>query len=142
MASNQDTGGTTALQPPDTSNTLVSGGSVCSLCKETMNTGQECIVISECTHPFHKSCIETHLATASECPVCQRACELSELRSIVIASRPPPNASTTRGRGRGSITRQYCTRSTTRNLNQFSQGATNFGSDNPDPETEDRKSVV
>lgn len=91
--------------------------SVCDICKETMNEGQDCLIISVCSHPFHRVCIESHLSTSSECPVCKHACELSELRTLVIALKPPPPPKvTTRGKGRGAMIRQYNTRSASRNL--------------------------
>lgn len=91
--------------------------SVCHLCKKSMNEGQECLIINECSHAFHRLCIEAHLATTSDCPICRRSCQLSELRKLIVQ----PKGTLTRSMGtkpRGAMARHYQTRSASRNLGQ------------------------
>lgn len=76
------------------------------------------------SHPFHRNCIETHLASSAECPVCKHACELNELRNLIIVPKAPPiEKVNARDKGRGAMVRQYNTRSVSRNLFQDSQSA-------------------
>lgn len=87
--------------------------SACQICHVTMTEGQDCLIISECSHPFHRSCIENHLATSADCPVCKRPCQLDELRSLVIVQKvlPAMKPLGNRGKSRGAIAKQYHTRS-------------------------------
>lgn len=96
--------------------------SACHICNHTMNEGQDCLIITECSHPFHRTCIEEHLTTSAECPVCKRPCQLNELRTLLIVQKTmgfgkPGN----RGKGRGALSKHYNTRSASRNLFQESQ---------------------
>lgn len=105
--------------PPPLPLAQVSGEtSVCKVCRDPMNEGQECLIIGECGHAFHGLCIENHLSTTSECPVCKRSCQLSELRKLVIPQQTGAITKLTRGRPRGAIAKHYNTRSTSRNLFQ------------------------
>lgn len=106
----------------------------CSICKELLLEDQDCLIISQCAHSFHRACIEKHLYSSSECPTCKRPCELSELRNlhtqnensqislhegIDVRSTNQANQkskNTIRGRGRGTTAKHYNTRSTIRNL--------------------------
>lgn len=89
--------------------------SVCHVCNQTMNEGEDCLIINECSHAYHRTCIENFLTNTSECPVCKRTCQLNELRKLVIRSKIAPNV---RGKGRGALASRYNTRSTSRNLFQ------------------------
>ncbi|XP_037824418.1 uncharacterized protein LOC119612660 [Lucilia sericata] len=95
--------------------------SVCHVCTETMVEGDDCLIIHECSHAFHRSCIESHLSTSSECPVCKRACRLCDLRRLVINANAATFRPTIKKKGRGAMARTYNTRSTSnRNLFQES----------------------
>lgn len=114
------------LQPTLPAAPLCIEPSSCLICSETMNEGEDSLIIEECSHIFHRICIEGHLSGSSECPICKRACQLSELRklSIVPKSAPPSRPFHNKGRGRGAVSKQYNTRSTTRNL--FSEQQQNW----------------
>lgn len=107
------------LPPPSTtaSNNSIH---ICDICRQPLTDGQDCLIINECSHPFHRTCIEVHLATSTECPVCKRVCDLSELRTYSLASKPPPapKAANFRGKGRGAMSKHYNTRSVSKNLFQ------------------------
>lgn len=110
----------------------------CAICSETMSEGQECIILSQCNHSFHRNCIENSLSQSAICPTCKRPCELSELRTMPtqaqLASALPNEADKSaetssyqnakqfkppvRGKGRGAFAKQYNTRSASRNLFQ------------------------
>lgn len=94
----------------------------CLLCNEIMSEGQECLVIDDCSHAFHRVCIEPHLETSSECPICKRSCQLSDLRKLVILAKNV-NMGKPRGKGRGAMSKQYNTRSASRNLFQDAQNS-------------------
>ncbi|XP_065356264.1 uncharacterized protein LOC135950661 [Calliphora vicina] len=98
--------------------------SVCHVCNETMTEGQDCLIINQCYHIYHRQCIESHLADSSECPLCKRTFQLSELRKLNIVNKILPlTKGNPKGKGWGAVPKTYNTRSTTRNL---------FGdSDNP-----------
>lgn len=100
--------------------------SSCQICHETMNEGEDGLIIEECSHSFHRTCIETHLSTSSECPICKRPCQLNELRKLIIAPKSVPSSRSfnTKSRGHGTALKQYNTRSTTRNL--FTDQQTNW----------------
>ncbi|XP_046810024.1 RING-H2 finger protein ATL5-like [Lucilia cuprina] len=105
------------IAPPLPSAPVVIEPSVCQICMKTMEEGQECLILNLCSHVFHGLCIETHLATSSECPTCKRNCQLSELRKLVIQ----PKGTLARSTGtkpRGALARHYQTRSVSRNLTQ------------------------
>lgn len=89
--------------------------SVCHVCNQTMIEGEDCLIINECSHAYHRICIENFLSSTSECPVCKRSCQLNELRKLVIKTKVVPNI---RGKGRGALASRYNTRSSSRNLFQ------------------------
>lgn len=62
---------------------------VCSICNEILLEDQNCVIIQECKHIFHRICIESFLATSSQCPVCKRACQLAELQRYYFPSNNP-----------------------------------------------------
>lgn len=131
--------------PPQAAAALVSiEPSACNICNVTMSEGQDCLIISECSHLFHRICIEEYLSSASECPVCKRPCQLSELRSLLImqksASQYRGNSKASRGKGRGAMSKQYSTRSMTRNLSQDPHNA-NFSFDTSLHGTPNRRTV-
>ncbi|XP_059221257.1 uncharacterized protein LOC131995948 [Stomoxys calcitrans] len=114
--------------PPQSETTSTDNTSVvCEVCKQLLVEGQDCLIISACAHPFHRNCIETYLSSSAECPVCKRVCDLGELRTYSMASKPPParKAPNNRGKGRGALNKTYETRSVTKNLFQDAQNPTN-----------------
>lgn len=123
-------------QPIASANFVASG---CNICNEPMTEGQDCLVISQCLHSFHRDCIERHLATSAQCPVCQHPCQLNELRTYVVTPKRPPMAKQSkRGKGRGAMARTYNTRSASRNL---FQDVPNMSFDNgANPSTEPQQS--
>lgn len=75
---------------PMRSQTIASGCdpvNICSICTEALLEDQNCVIVQECCHAFHRVCAETSLATSAECPVCKRSCQLSELQRYLF----PPN---------------------------------------------------
>ncbi|XP_061393570.1 putative uncharacterized protein DDB_G0286901, partial [Musca vetustissima] len=89
----------------------------CQVCNEPMSDGQDCLIISQCLHSFHRDCIESHLSSSAQCPVCQHPCQLNELRNYVVTpKRHPLPKPAKRGKGRGAMARSYNTRSASRNL--------------------------
>lgn len=92
--------------------------STCPICSKSMAEGQECLIIAECSHPFHIPCIEDYLINHTECPVCKRPCQLNELRTFSITQKSGdiPKSTSNRSRGRGANTRHYNTRSNVRSL--------------------------
>lgn len=94
--------------------------SVCNICKENITEGDDCLVLNECSHPFHRSCIETFMSTSAECPTCKRSCQPNDLRDLVIQAKNVPisKSNTMRGKGRGALSKHYNTRSSVRNLFQ------------------------
>lgn len=112
----------TSLPPPTNPQ-----GIVCMVCNENLTEGQDCLIISECSHPFHRLCIETYLSSTAECPVCKRSCQLSELRTWIIPPKATtmPRPSNNRGKGRGAMVKHYNTRSASRNLFQDQQNPLN-----------------
>lgn len=81
----------------------------CQLCKALMQEGDNCLIINDCSHPFHRKCIEDWLTTSSVCPICQHSCQLSELRKLII--EPKKSAPSRSQRGRGAVPKNYKTRS-------------------------------
>ncbi|XP_037827126.1 uncharacterized protein LOC119615120, partial [Lucilia sericata] len=91
--------------------------SVCHVCNETMAEGQDCLIINQCSHTYHRQCIESHLANSSECPVCKRSFQLCELRKLNIVNKLLPLAKgNTKGKGRGAVSKPYNLRSASCNL--------------------------
>lgn len=119
-------------EPSAPANGLSNG---CQVCNESMSEGQDCLIISQCLHSFHRDCIESHLSNSAQCPVCQHPCQLNELRNYVVTpKRHPLPKQSKRGKGRGAMARTYNTRSASRNLFQDMQN-TSFSNDvNPHPE--------
>lgn len=114
-----------AIPPPPSLAPVSIEPSACNVCNCTMSEGQDCLIISECSHPFHRSCIENYLTTTSECPVCKRPCQLNELRSLLILQKTIAKPTNNKNKGRGAMAKHYNTRSTSRNIfqdpgNQFS----------------------
>lgn len=89
----------------------------CPLCSEVMNEKIDCLMISRCTHAFHRACIENVLLSTSECPVCHEACDLAELQKISFQKK----IAKPKGKPRGAMSKQYHTRSFSRNLFQDPQ---------------------
>lgn len=106
----------TSIPPPLAQGPIYIEPSVCQVCNETMGEGEDCLIIHECSHAFHRECIEAHLATSSECPVCKRACRLCELRRLVINYKAAGFKATVRSKARGAMARHYNTRSSSHNL--------------------------
>ena len=107
------------VQASASTSVIGNNGNLCVLCSEQMTDGQECLIISECQHSFHRQCIENHLSQSSECPSCKRPCLLAELKTINIQNIPQPyekSKSVKSNRARGAMTKQHITRSHTRNL--------------------------
>lgn len=89
--------------------------SVCHVCHDTMSEGSDCLIITICSHAFHRHCVESRLMSTSECPECRRSCQLSELRKLII-SRVTSVKAQVKGKARGAIAKQYNTRSSQRNI--------------------------
>lgn len=116
---------TASNEEPASLETICFEPSCCPLCKDEMKEGEDCLIINECTHAFHRHCIENRLLTTSECPVCHRSCQLNELRKYVIIPKnvPPCKPNSTKYKGRGAMAKHYQTRSTSRNLIPLSENA-------------------
>ncbi|XP_037818457.1 RING finger protein 145-like [Lucilia sericata] len=121
-----------SLPPPLPSASVSIEPSVCQICKQSMSEGQSCLIINECSHAFHRSCIETHLATSSECPICKRHCQLSELKKLVIHPRGSL-AKPTFPKPRGAMAKHYNTRSVSRNVGQNPSDTSFIMEPNEDP---------
>lgn len=109
-----------ASQATEPSN-VNSNEQTCFVCNGKLSEGQECLIISECNHIYHRSCIETYLSNSSECPNCKRPCALSELRKIDISYQSQPvekskHSSRARPRGAANAHGKHFTRSQARNL--------------------------
>lgn len=110
------------LPPPPPANP---NEAVCQICNELMSEGQDCLIIIECSHVYHRNCIENFLTTSSECPTCKRPCALSELKSFNITAKTLTNTqNTARGKGRGAMAKHYNTRSFSKNVSNPSQVST------------------
>lgn len=92
--------------------------SICHICTEVMNEKIACLIINVCNHAFHRACIENYLSNNTQCPVCQVTCELVDLQKITFPIKQPPKH---KGRPRGAMSKQYNTRSFSRNLFQEPQ---------------------
>lgn len=120
----------------------------CHVCNDIMKEGQDCLILNECSHAYHRQCIESYLSSSSECPVCKKYCQLSELRKLNIVSNILPLANTnTKSKGRGAVPKPYNTRSTIRNLFSNSQNDNSRNSKGPaenlsTPNRENRTSVA
>ncbi|XP_075154291.1 uncharacterized protein LOC142227934 [Haematobia irritans] len=104
---------------------------ICAICSNSMSEEQECIVLAQCSHSFHRNCMENLLTHSAECPTCKRPCELSELRSMPVSSQlthslqnesektidatshqhTKISKTAYRGKSRGAISKQYNSRS-------------------------------
>ncbi|XP_046812070.1 myosin-G heavy chain-like, partial [Lucilia cuprina] len=84
--------------------------SVCHVCHESMEEGADCLIIHDCSHAFHRNCIESYLSNRSECPECKRSCQLSELRKLVIVSRVTSVRTNPKAKTRGALAKHYNTR--------------------------------
>lgn len=103
----------------------------CPQCNDMMIEGQDCLILNECTHVFHRNCIESYLANTAECPVCRVAGQLSDLKSVTIIPKlSNPLRQSNRGKGRGAMTKYYHTRNSKKTLFQDNQSnLLDFGSD-------------
>lgn len=70
---------TNLVVPPASSNDI-DPTNVCPICSEVFTDSQECVIITQCAHFFHRLCIEAALSTTSECQVCKTPCQLSDLK--------------------------------------------------------------
>lgn len=59
----------------------------CVICEDQILDNQECLIITQCSHYFHRLCLENVLTTSSECPICKRPCPPSELRKYNLSAR-------------------------------------------------------
>lgn len=97
--------------------TPMNESSNCHICHEPLNEGQELLSLRQCSHTFHRNCIEDHLSSASECPSCKISSLLSDLRIVSLGPKPPAKT-TYRGKGRGALSKHYNTRNSKKNLFQ------------------------
>lgn len=100
--------------PPPFSEPVVSNPEPsCFVCGKGMLENQECTIITNCNHSFHRSCIEHFLGNTSECPTCKLPCELSNLKNHNV--NPIPK-SAHRGRPRGAMAGRPNTHSQSKNV--------------------------
>lgn len=89
---------------PPNQNISATTESVCKICNLVMTEKQPCVIITNCNHYFHRTCIENSLSTVSECPTCKLRCELENLKTYnfqnITLSVVDPNP---RGRSRGAV---------------------------------------
>lgn len=85
---------------------------LCSICNDRLDGKIECLLLVSCTHTFHRPCIENFLSNSNECPVCHLPCQLADLKQISFPGKPLKSTL----RQRGGATKQYHTRSFSRNL--------------------------
>lgn len=96
----------------------------CTICSKILQENQRILIISTCKHEFHRNCIEDSLSHSSECPLCKRACELSDLVvkrvDSQIAKNSPKQKTTDsiRGKPRGAMAKKYNTRNSSKSLMQ------------------------
>lgn len=88
---------------------------LCRICNELLAEGQDCLSLNQCSHTFHRNCIELHLSSTAECPTCKISCMLSDLRRVSLGPRPQPKP-VQRGKGRGALSKHYNTRYAKKNL--------------------------
>lgn len=86
-------------------------GPSCSLCENVMDNDKDCIV-TNCKHTFHRACMAQWLRDSQECPNCRKLCHERDLVPVVSGTMTHLKGSNIRGRGRGSSTKRYNTRST------------------------------
>nr|CTR11711.1 unnamed protein product [Calliphora vicina] len=117
----QEQAQSSAAEPPAIDNS-------CVICKETIVDNQEILIITTCSHEFHRACIEHALSQSAECPQCKCACELVDLivkRSDNTLPKNSPKQKTgnsNRGKPRGAMAKKHFTRNYTKSLGQeFSQ---------------------
>lgn len=103
---------------------------ICQICNEHMNDGDKCMVINVCSHIFHRSCIESSLATSCECPICKQTCQPSDLKEFTMQAKiTHVNRPSSKNRGRGAMTKHHNTRSSVqRNLATGYKPQTNLNS--------------
>lgn len=116
---------TTSILPAATdtaSGPILVTESVCQVCDNVMSESDDCLILTNCSHSFHRFCIENFLSTTAECPKCKRPCELVDLKKINLLQKQNLLVKPiTRNRGRGAMAKQYNTRSQARNLFPDSQ---------------------
>lgn len=116
----------TTLEEPSFSGSKPTANPVpnCLICKELMLEMQECLILTNCSHIFHRLCIENSLSQTAECPECHKACELVDLKKANLhhVSNLNQTSRTTnanlRVKGRGAMSKRYHTRNVTKNLFQ------------------------
>ncbi|XP_065369018.1 uncharacterized protein LOC135961445 [Calliphora vicina] len=97
--------------PPPLEAPTLSQESLCPICNKIMLGNQECMIITNCNHNFHRCCIEQILSNTAECPTCKLPCDLSNLKNHNFNSFnnfPKPSK---RGRPRGAMIGRPTTRS-------------------------------
>lgn len=97
----------------------------CLVCKEIMLDNHDCLILTNCNHIFHRTCIENSLSQAAECPICHRPCQLVDFKKINLLNLAKQNNSqkgtinsNVRGKGRGAMSKRYNTRNVTKSLFQ------------------------
>lgn len=93
----------------------VSATDTCVICGDKMLEEHDLCTLSECSHSFHRNCMENHLASSTECPICKRQCSLAEIRKEKVKG-----GISSRGKPRGAMAKTYKTRSQARNPHQDS----------------------
>ncbi|XP_061398498.1 uncharacterized protein LOC133334224, partial [Musca vetustissima] len=71
---------------------------ICSICSESLQDDQNCVIIQGCSHIFHKVCLETALTSSMTCPL------FTDSPKLTSGSKNYPNASSHKpfkARGRG-----------------------------------------
>ncbi|XP_037827733.1 RING-H2 finger protein ATL30-like [Lucilia sericata] len=88
-------------------------GLACSLCELEMSNPSEC-ALTKCKHTLHRECITKWINSSNECPNCGKLCHENDLSQIGAKPMEKAKSSFYRGRGRGSATKAYNTRSSNR----------------------------
>ncbi|XP_023308343.2 RING-H2 finger protein ATL3-like [Lucilia cuprina] len=104
--------------PPSSAMPEVYNESLCMVCNKNMSDGQECLIMSECNHSFHRICIEKYLSHSTECPCCKRPCALSELKAVSFSenSQPIEKSKVFTPKTRGVVAKHYNTRKNAKTL--------------------------
>lgn len=97
---------------------------LCFVCKENIVETQDILIITTCSHEFHRNCIENALSQSAECPQCKCACELGDLQSkrndiqLFRNSPKPKQTNIGRSKPRGAMAKKHFTRNQAKNLGQ------------------------
>ncbi|KAI8116720.1 hypothetical protein CVS40_11276 [Lucilia cuprina] len=130
---------------PTTSNNSTT---ICFVCRELMLEAHECLILTNCSHVFHRLCIESSLSHAAKCPECHKPCDLADLKKIIVQNLAKPNLNgntnpkanqNVRGKGRGAMSKRYNTRNVTKTLFQESQ---QFNSSNIPSQEEETPAIL